>query len=128
MRARACSALATLALIALGCGDSEEADPQPAAPGSATEQPTSAAPVATSLGQLNCTDWERADTATRADIVAELQTFAGGQVTGEGIAGTGPVLASEDTTQLFDNRCGPRYARGFLLYKLYFHAAALAGR
>ena len=127
MRARACSALAALALIALGCGDSE-GDPQPVAPNSATEQPTSAAPVATSLGQLNCTDWERADDDTRADIVSELHAFAAGQVTGEGVAGTGPVLASEETTQLFDNRCGPHYARGFLLYKLYFHAAALAGR
>ena len=126
MRARACSALAAVSLVALGCGESEP-EPAPGAPGSALEQPTSAAPVATSLGQLNCTDWERAEADTRADIVAELQTFAAGQVTGEGVAGTGPVLASEETTQLFDNRCGPHYARGFLLYKLYFHAASLAG-
>jgi hypothetical protein len=126
MRAPACAALAALAVCLPGCGESEP-EPEPVAPGSATEQPTSAAPVATSLGQLNCTDWERAEADTRADIVAELQAFAAGQVTGEGVAGTGPVLASEETTQLFHNRCGPHYARGFLLYKLYFHAASLAG-
>ena len=122
---RGLASVGICAAIAAGCGGGDQE------PGAAQESRAEAgvrqARLASSLGQLNCADWESADEATRADIVIELEAFAASQVTGESASGTGPVLDNGQAIELFENRCGPRYARGFLLYKLYFHAAALAG-
>ena len=44
---------------------------------------------------------------------------------GEGVSGRGTVLEDEQAYRLFNGRC-ERFP-GFLLYKLYSHAAAFAG-
>lgn len=116
---RSLAPIIAAALTIAGCAGAEEEPPAPVSERQAR--------LASSLGQLNCEDWEKADPTLRADIVVELQAFAASQVTGEGVEGTGPVLENEQATELFETRCGPRFARGFLLYKLYFHAVALAG-
>lgn len=80
-----------------------------------------------SLGKLRCEDWNRGDVDARSAIVEELRLFSGGPVTGEGVQGTGPVLEDEQAYELFERRCEGSYAEGFLLYKLYTHAAGFAG-
>jgi hypothetical protein len=91
-----------------------------------------ATPSAQPVPDLNtyaCEDWVRADPATRRAVVDKIQEFAGGNVSGErGVRGRGLVLDDEHAYSLFENRCRPSYAGGFLLYKLYTAAAAFAGR
>ena len=86
-------------------------------------------PAGTSLTQLSCTDWNRADAGTRAAIIERVKGFAGGVVVGsDTVLGTGAVLADAEAQRLFGGWCGQRYARGFLLLKLYTHAAAFQQR
>jgi hypothetical protein len=76
--------------------------------------------------QLRCSDWQQADPSARREIVSSLREFLGGPVLGEGVSGRGTVLEDEQAHRLFNGRC-ERFP-GFLLYKLYSHAAAFAGR
>jgi hypothetical protein len=76
--------------------------------------------------QLRCSDWVEADPSARREIVSSLRGFLGGPVLGEGVSGRGTVLEDEQAYQLFNGRCD--HFPGFLLYKLYSHAAAFAGR
>jgi hypothetical protein len=81
------------------------------------------------LNTYSCADWNAADPAARRLVIERLRTFAGGDVSGgQGVRGRGTVLADDQAYSLFDNRCRDRFARGFVLYKLYTHAAAFAGR
>ena len=66
-----------------------------------------------------------ADPSGRREIVGSLRAFLGGPVIGEGVSGRGTVLEDEQAYRLFNGRC-ERFP-GFLLYKLYSHAAAFAG-
>jgi hypothetical protein len=81
------------------------------------------------LGQMTCTDWNRASSVGRYAMARQLRAFAGGVVvTGEEAVGTGAVLDDADTERLFAAWCEQPEARSFLLYKLYTHAAAFAQR
>jgi hypothetical protein len=81
------------------------------------------------LNKYACEDWAKADPAARRAVIDKIQEFAGGNVTGDqGVRSRGNVLEDEQAYSLFENRCRPAYARGFLLYKLYTAAAAFAGR
>jgi hypothetical protein len=107
-------ALIALALAPLSCAGSD--DPPVAGVGFEREQPAR---------QLRCTDWRDADPPARREIIASLREFLGGPVIGEGVSGRGAVLEDDQAYRLFN----ARYERfpGFLLYKLYSHAAAFAG-
>ena len=98
-------------LLAGGCGESQENRP-----------------IRQSALQLfDCGDWKRAGGRTRAQVIHQLREFAGGQVTGKGAAGRGVVLPDSAAARLFDNNCSQRFARGFVLYKLYVRAVGFAG-
>ena len=75
--------------------------------------------------QLRCTDWQEANPSERRQIVAMLRNFLGGPVIGENVSGRGNVIEDSQAHELFNGRC-ERFP-GFLLYKLYSHAAAFAG-
>lgn len=108
-------ALVAFALVPMACMGSDD---QPVAGlGFAREQPAR---------QLRCTDWQEADPSGRRVIVDSLQEFLGGPVIGEGVSGRGSVLDDDQAYELFNGRC--EHFPGFLLYKLYSHAAAFAGR
>jgi hypothetical protein len=78
------------------------------------------------LGSANCSTWISSSEADRAWIVDNVTRFAGGPVLdGEKIVGYGDTLSAQDARTLFDGWCGQRFARGFLLYKLYTYAAAV---
>jgi hypothetical protein len=79
------------------------------------------------LGSANCSTWISSSEADRAWIIANVTRFAGGPVLdGEKIVGYGDTLSAEEARTLFDGWCGQRFARGFLLYKLYTYAAAVS--
>ncbi len=79
------------------------------------------------LTQASCADWLVAGTDGRVTLVRRLTAFAGGVVnTGTRDIGTGATLPYEKASALYDGWCSHRYARGFLLYKLYTHAAAFS--
>ena len=107
-------ALIAFALAPVSCMGSD--DPPVADIGFAREQPAR---------QLRCTDWQDADPRERQQIIAMLREFLGGPVIGEGVSGRGTVLEDDQAYRLFNGRC-ERFP-GFLLYKLYSHAAAFAG-
>jgi hypothetical protein len=107
-------ALIAFALVPVSCMGSD--DPPVAGVGFEREQPAR---------QLRCTDWQGADPRERRQIIAMLREFLGGPVIGEGVSGRGTVLEDDQAYRLFDGRCD-RFP-GFLLYKLYSHAAAFAG-
>jgi hypothetical protein len=77
------------------------------------------------LGQMTCTDWNRARSDQRAPLVAKIRGFAGGVVNdGSHDLGTGAVLTYAEAERLYEAWCGNAFAQDFLLYKLYTHAAA----
>jgi hypothetical protein len=79
------------------------------------------------LGKLTCRDWNGANLDGKTAIIEDIRLFAGGEVTGTGVQGRGPVLDDERAYELFEGRCKDPVADNFLLYKLYTHAAAFAG-
>ena len=98
----------------------------PATPAAAPKEPARD-PVP--LGQATCSDWNAQDTAGRAELAARVRAFAGGVVNdGSEDVGTGAVLSADEANRLYATSCARRYAEDFLLYKLYTHAAAFAGR
>jgi hypothetical protein len=94
--------------------------------------PVDLAPVtpiaAGDLGAANCGTWSAATPAEKAAIVADLRAFAGSEVVGAGVQGTGQVLDDGVAHELFEGRCAPEFADRFLLYKLYTHAAVFSDR
>ena len=100
-----------------------------ALPGVAAATSTQARAGYVPLGQLTCTDWNAAGDAARAELTRRVRAFAGGAVISEDRAiGTGAVLSDTDAARMYDSWCGRDYAKAFLLYKLYTHAAAFARR
>jgi parallel beta helix pectate lyase-like protein len=79
------------------------------------------------LQLYRCADWRRSDGATRRYVVWRLRQITSGQVTGTGVQGRGTVLHDDQAQRLFANYCGQRFARGFVLYKLYGAAAGFVG-
>ena len=60
--------------------------------------------------------------------VGRLSAFAGGVVnSGSRDLGHGATLGAGEATALYEHWCSLPYDRGFLLYKLYTHAAAFGG-
>lgn len=80
------------------------------------------------LGLMNCEDWNAAYGARRDAILNGIRAFAGGQVTGEGVRAHGATLDDSTAARNFDAWCSRSYAEGFLLVKLYTHAAAFIAR
>jgi hypothetical protein len=113
-------AQALQSLIAGECGG---------ATATAPVEPTGPSPIgAGDLGSATCATWNAATAGEQAAIVTDLRTFAGSEVVGAGVSGTGRVLDDAVATELFRNRCAPEFADGFLLYKLYTHAAVITAR
>lgn len=79
------------------------------------------------MATYTCEDWRKADTDGRLQALQALHGIVGGTIIGRNNNGRGRVLADEDAYKLFDNMCGPDYAGGFLLYKVYGRAAGFAG-
>jgi hypothetical protein len=122
LRRTATAVAAVCCLAALGaCGGSGE--PARQAGGLAGSQDLD-------LNTLACEDWRRSSPSTRRAIIEKIRGFAGGTITGEGVGkgARGAVLDDDHAYRLFEGRCREELARGFLLYKLYTHAAAFAGK
>lgn len=106
------AAAATLA----ACGGGDDPGEAPVEQGG----PTIGVPI-----QLaSCEDWEGATVEERLGTIAQIENFAGGPVgTGEL---HGATLDRDQAYDVIESFCGPEYARGFRLYKLYTRAAAFA--
>ena len=120
--ARAALILSALALAAGGCGGSDDEGRG----GGKPERPKNL-PADFNLQLFNCSDWQRSDEDVRAYVVRRLDEVVGGQITGRGANGRGSTLTEDQAHRLFDGTCGSPRARGFLLYKLYGHAAGFGG-
>jgi hypothetical protein len=98
------------ALVVAGCGGDE---PAPAS------RPAAEGPLGPSarLQTATCREWRAAPRAQRSLTVDRLEEIAAGPRK-EG--GTLPDAVAYETLQA---RCGPRFARGFLLYDIYNRAA-----
>jgi hypothetical protein len=116
LRTLACAvALVASAPVLGACGSSGHANTH------------AAAGVGESIRLDNCADWKRATRAERRQTVAQIRKFAGGPVGSSAGIQNGPVLDDQRAYRLFDSWCKNYFARGFKLYKLYTHAAALIG-
>jgi hypothetical protein len=121
--ARAALILCALALALGGCGGSDEGE---GGGGGKAERPANL-PADFNLQLFNCSDWQESDEEVRAFVVDRLEEVVGGQITGQGASGRGSTITDEQAHRLFDGTCGSPKARGFLLYKLYGHAAGFGG-
>ena len=119
--ARLALTLCAAALALGGCGDSDEAGGD-----GRLERPTSLPPDF-NLQLFNCSDWNRADEDVKRFVVQRLGDVIGDQITGRGANGRGSTLSDEQAHELFNSNCGAPQARGFVLYKLYAHAAGFGG-
>jgi hypothetical protein len=79
------------------------------------------------VARLTCRDWKAANPSERSQMLRQLKSIIGGQVTGRGANGKGAVLPDDKAYSLFDNYCRQHLARAFSLYKLYGQASGFAG-
>jgi hypothetical protein len=78
------------------------------------------------MSGTSCADWNASGAEDRAWLIAKITEFVGGVVVdGDGVVGYGDVLTTDQANDLFNGACGPDYAQGFLLYKLFSYAAVL---
>jgi hypothetical protein len=105
------------ALVLAGCGG-----------GGGTPPAGSGLAAAPPIGRATCQDWNRASPAVQQHTLDKIREFVGGDITGEGAQGHGATLSDDDAGRLFHSQCSRPYAKSFLLYKLYSHAAAFIGR
>jgi hypothetical protein len=63
----------------------------------------------------------------RRYVIRRIREITSGQVSGVGVRGHGTVLPDDFAHRMFDSTCAHRYARGFLLYKVYGFAAGFVG-
>lgn len=112
--------LCALSLAACGSDDGDGGG------GGKVERPANL-PADFNLQLFNCSDWKESDEEVRAYVVNRLEEVVGGQITGRGANGRGSTLTDDQARRLFDGSCGSPKARGFLLYKLYGHAAGFGG-
>jgi hypothetical protein len=103
------------ALLAAGCGDSDDAANRDSA---ALGSPD----VQTSTREADCEDWNAASVEDRQVIVASIAEYEGGAPTGT----VGRVLSEDKAYELFERACEPDYAGAFKLYKIYARAAAFS--
>jgi hypothetical protein len=116
------AALLCCAALLGGCGGSSSSRPK--APATANG---AAAGVGSSIRLDNCTNWQKATVAQRRGTVLELRQFSGGPIGSSSGIQHGPVLDNDRAYKILQSYCSNRFARGFKLYKLYEHAAALIG-
>lgn len=119
--ARAALILCAAALALAACGESDGNGS-----GKEAERPAGL-PADFNLQLFNCSDWQKSGEEVRAYVVRRLEEVVGGQITGRGASGRGSTLTKDQAHRLFDGTCGSPRARGFLLYKLYGHAAGFGG-
>ena len=120
---RRLATIAACALLALaGCGGSDDEPAKPKKAAAPADLPPNF-----NIQLFNCTDWNKADEPLRAYVLRRYREILGGDVTGRGVAGRGSVLTDAEATRLFDNYCAQRFARAFVLYKLYGQAAGFTG-
>lgn len=104
------------ALLAVGCGDSDQAsDPGSSALGSPDVQ--------TTARETDCTDWKAVSVEEQQVIVESIAEFEGGAPTGT----PGRTLPDDEAYDLFERFCEKDYASAFKLYKIYVRAAAFQG-
>jgi hypothetical protein len=108
-------------LVLGGCGDSDDGKG-----GGKAERPANL-PADFNIQLVNCSDWQKSDAEVRDYVVRRLSEIVGGEITGRGANGRGSTLTEDQAHRLFDGTCGSPRARGFLLYKLYGHAAGFGG-
>jgi hypothetical protein len=101
------------AVLAAGCGDSEDASDSGS---SALGSPE----VQTTARETDCTDWNGATVEERQIIVEAIAEFEGGAPTGT----PGRTLPDDEAYELFQRFCEKDYAIAFKLYKIYVRAAA----
>lgn len=119
--ARLALTLCAISLALGGCGESDEGN------GSAKGERPANLPADFNIQLFNCSDWKKSDEEVRAYVVRRLSEIVGGDITGRGATGRGSTLTEDQAHRLFDGTCGSPKARGFLLYKLYGHAAGFGG-
>jgi hypothetical protein len=78
------------------------------------------------IRHADCTDWNRAGSRERHDLITQLGNFAGGPVGTSTLHG--PRLPERDAYRLFENYCKKDFASHFQLYRLYTRAAAFRRR
>lgn len=131
LRSVAGAGLAALALIA-GCGSDDE--PGGAPPGAAAGEPGEVIDIsgteavgeetAGSVASLvECRDWNGANRAQKLATIEDVRS----QQNREDPGVEEPELTDQEAMELFDGACGPAYAQGFRLYKLYAHANGFIG-
>lgn len=123
LSARLAAALIACALALGACGDSDDSGSKDDGP---APRPANL-PADFNIQLFNCANWQQSDEKVRAYVVDRLETIVGGQITGQGADGRGSTITDEQAHRLFDGTCGSPRARGFLLYKLYGHAAGFSG-
>lgn len=111
-------AVLACALVVAGCGGSDDGD-------AGSTGPPASLPADFNIQVFACKDWQKADADVRRYAIGRIRDITGGEVSGTG--GRGTVLSDEQAHRLFDNRCSDTAAGGFVLYKLYGHAAGFAG-
>jgi hypothetical protein len=99
-------AICTAALVA-GCG------------GGDTPAPEESGPLGrgAKLQTATCREWRAAPESQRSNTVDRLEEVAAGP------RDEGGTLPDDVAYETLDARCGPEFARGFLLYDIYNRAA-----
>ncbi|HET7295661.1 MAG TPA: hypothetical protein VFI66_00870 [Gemmatimonadales bacterium] len=116
------------AALLAGCGASSLASTRTVT-GRANTRPANVPTqgVGESLRMADCTNWRQGTPAQRMTTVEQLRRFSGGPIGSSTGIQRGPVLEDGLAYRLFDSYCAHHFARGFKLYKLYTHAAAMIG-
>jgi hypothetical protein len=79
----------------------------------------------TAVQSADCASWRASPPARQHLLLASLGDFFGAPVDGADTRGRrGPVLTTDQASQLFDSYCGQAFAGAFKLYKIYGRAAA----
>jgi hypothetical protein len=126
--AAAGAAAVLLVLVALGGCGSDEGDGGEAAPGKARADEvvdiSGTEPVGQMLGGsvaqlVTCRDWKGASGEERLATIADVRRQLAPQDSGIEL----PQLTDDEAEEVFDGSCGPEWAGGFRLYKLYAQAA-----
>jgi hypothetical protein len=118
---RHAGAILACALFLAGCGGSDDDGTKTAA-----NRPPGL-PADFNIQLFDCEDWTEAKEPVRAYVLRRYRQILGGDVTGRGVAARGSVLPDAEARRLFDNYCAQRFARRFVLYKLYGEAAGFTG-
>ena len=121
-------AVAALAAASLaGCGDGEDGGaPAERQPGEVVDISGTDAVgenLAGSVAALvECRDWNEANREQKRATIADVRS----QVNRQDAGISAPALTDQEALGIFDSVCGPEWAQGLRLYKLYARAASFA--